>query len=264
MSSGHSRLGAALVALVAVAEALAQFAPLPEAESPEEFDDYVNVVEAATPGEQIHAAETFIRSWRESALRGPVYARLFEAYRRQGDGERAIEAAENALKHAPDNLAVLAELALVLANGTRDGRRLARAAEAARRVLALTETLRLPKSIPPAEWESLSARLKSQAHAALGLVANARGDPSTAIGEFETAVTLAPVANAAHHYRLGLLYRAAGRRDDAIRQLGCAAMLGEPAIAALARQELEAMGVRRSQNSPGAVASSDPPVTRER
>lgn len=241
-----------------------QFAILPQAESPEEFDDYLNILEATTSSEQVRAAERFLSSWPDSALRGAVYARLFDAYRGCGDVGKAITAAEQALKHMPDNLAVLAELAVVLANGTRDAQRLARAAEAAERVIAGTKTLRLPRSISPTEWERLSARLKSLAHAALGLVANARGDLTTAVRQFELAVAWAPVPDASHHYRLGLLYRAANRTTEAARQFHLAAKAGDAGIRTLAWQQLEALGEARQPESLGLVPGNDLFVPSER
>ena len=98
---------------------------------------------------------------------------------------------------------------MVLANASAgDANRLARARSLAANAIAASQTFRIPKSIAPDEWDKICRRLTSQAHAALGLVANADGDLTKAIGEFETAIALAPVPDATHFYRLGVLYRA--------------------------------------------------------
>jgi tetratricopeptide (TPR) repeat protein len=222
----------------------AQFAPPPQAKSPDEFDSYLDVLDAPTPTAVIPAAETFLRSWPASGLRGHVYEREFEAYRRLGDSVRAIEAGESSLAAAPDNLLMLANLSVVLANGTSDPSRLARSGEYARKAIALSKSIRLPRSISPSEWTQIEARVNSQAHAALGLVANQRGDVTGAIREFETAISLGPEPDATQYLRLGMLYRAAGNLNGAREKLERAAKSDEPAIRELATRELARIGQR--------------------
>lgn len=216
--------------------AAAQFASLPEAETPEEFDAYLRVLAAANPKAIIEAAAGFEKEWPRSALRGHVYQLEMEAYRALGDAPHAIAAGEKALSAAPDNLAVLAGLGMLLANGPADAAQLGRAEQCARRLLELVKTIRLPKWAPPRQWEEERPRLCAQAHAVLGLVANHRGQPAAAIREFETAVSLKP--EAAQVYRLGLLYNAAGRTAEARKAFERAAAMGEPLIRRLAEKEL--------------------------
>jgi tetratricopeptide (TPR) repeat protein len=215
-----------------------QFAALPQADSPEEFDAYLAVLEAHTPSAVIAAGDAFSRAWPASGLRGHVYELEFETYRALGDAPNAITAGEKSLAAVPDNLMVLANLSVVLANGTSDAKRLARAEEYARKVIALSKTFRLPRSITPQEWAQTDGRLQSQAHAALGLVANQRGEIKEAIREFEAAVALAPAPDATQIYRLGILYRAAGKVAAAREKFQQAAESGEPAIRELARNAL--------------------------
>ena len=222
----------------------AQFAPPPQAESPEEFDAYLAVLDAPTPKAVIDAGDTFLRAWPASALRGHVYEREFEAYRRLNQGDKAIAAGENALAAAPDNLVVLAELAQVLANATTDAKRLARAEQYADKVLTLSRSIRLPKFVTPREWAQTESRVGSMAHAALGLVAHQRGDNARAIREFETAIALAPEPDATQYYRLGMLYRTTGNTAAAKQKLAEAARSGEPAIQELAKRALREMDQR--------------------
>jgi tetratricopeptide (TPR) repeat protein len=228
------------VAILAATAGLctAQFAPLPQAESPEEFDAYLAVMDAETPAATIAAGEGFVHTWPASGLCGHVYEMEFEAYRRLGDADRAIAAGEKSLAAAPNNLVMLANLAVVLANGTREAKRLERSEIYARKVIELSQSIRLPKFITPHDWARTNARLNSQAHAALGLVANQRDDVKGAIHEFEAATALAPEPDATQYYRLGMLYRANGNVSAAKEQLRRAAELSEPAIRKLAEQEL--------------------------
>jgi tetratricopeptide (TPR) repeat protein len=217
----------------------AQFAPLPQADSSEEFDVYLAVLDAPTPAAVIAAGDAFLKAWPESKLRGHVWAREFEAYRRLGNEDKAIQAGESALAASPDNLLMLADLSGVLANGAKDPERLARAEQYARKAIELSKSLKIPRLVSPREWAALDARLNSSAHAALGLVANQRHETQAAIREFEFAVRLAPEPDPTQHYRLGLLYRAAGNLSGALEQFRKAEVLHEPAIQELVRQELQ-------------------------
>jgi tetratricopeptide (TPR) repeat protein len=215
-----------------------QIAPLPEANSPEEFDAYLSVLDAHTPAAIIAAGDTFIRSWPVSPLCGHVYELEFGAYRQAGDVGKAIEMGEKSLTSAPDNLVMLANLSMVLANGTSDADRLDRSAMYARKVIAVSESFRVPKFISPGEWAEIKARVNSQAHAALGLVDNQNGDVRVAIKEFETAISMAPSPDATQYYRLGMLYRVVGRIPEAKEKFRRAAELPEPGIQELAKREL--------------------------
>jgi tetratricopeptide (TPR) repeat protein len=227
----------AILGVVAVS-CVGQFTPLPQADSPEEFDSYLSVLAERTPAAIIAAGDAFVRAWPASPLRGHVYELKFEAYRRLGEAGKAIEAGEKSLAAAPDNLMVLANLSVALANGTSDPKRLERAEVYARKVIELSKSFRIPKSIGPEEWARIDAQLNSQANAALGLVANQRGDITGAIREFETAIALAPAPDATQYYRLGVLYRTTGNVSEAREKFRRAAELHEPAIRELAERAL--------------------------
>src|SRR5580704_18529327 len=93
-----------LVLGMLAASCAAQFTPLPQADSPEEFDSYLSVLDERTPAATIAAGDAFVHAWPASPLRGHVYELEFEAYRRLGDAGKAIEAGEKSLAAAPDNL----------------------------------------------------------------------------------------------------------------------------------------------------------------
>jgi tetratricopeptide (TPR) repeat protein len=216
----------------------AQFAPSPQANSAEEFDSYLAVLAAEDPAATIAAGDAFLRAWPDSGLRGHVYERQFEAYRRLGDSSKAILAGESALAGAPDNLMVLADLSLVLANGTTEPKRLARSEECARKAIALSKSMRIPRFIAPGEWAQTAALVNSRAHAALGLVAYGRADISGAIRELEAAVALAPRPDGTQYYRLGMLYRISGNIAAAKDHFRQAARSEEAEIQDLANREL--------------------------
>lgn len=223
--------------LLAACPALwAQFAPVAQARTPEEYDAFLDVVEAAgAPA----AAERFVRDWPQSELRGRVYEMGFEAYRRLGQRTEALVWGEKALEANPHHLPLRATLAALRANGAGAPEELARAEADARRALESIEAYRPPKSVGRDEWRRIDGRCRADAYTALGLVAFKRGDTPGAIQAFETAARFAPAPDAALLYRLGKLYQLAGRKQDAAKLFTQAAALGEPAIRGLALAELE-------------------------
>jgi tetratricopeptide (TPR) repeat protein len=223
---------------------LAQPPSAGQADSREEFDGYLLILSKTTSKEVISAAEDFESHWPHSKLLGHVLELELEAYRSLNDSANAILIGEKALKAVPDNLLVLTNIAYILANTTNERQQLARAEQYARRELELSRTIRIPKKISPEEWAEMQGRQNSTAHAALGLVAYKRGNIAGAIQEFETAVKLAPAPEAAHFYRLGMLYQANGNESGAIKMLRRAVDSNDPAIRRLAENELKSIRLR--------------------
>jgi tetratricopeptide (TPR) repeat protein len=228
-------------ALVSGTRVQAQFTSAGQAKSPEEFDAYLLVLSKTSPKEVLSAAEDFERAWPHSELLGQVLEFHMNACRTLGDSTQAILTGERALKVVPDNLAILSNLAYVIANSTADPQRLARAEECARRELELSKTILAPKKISPEEWNEIQNRLGATAHAALGLVLYKRSDVAGAVREFETAVKLAPAPDLAQYYRLGMLYRASGNQSGAVEMLRRAAESNDPKLRQLAERELRSL-----------------------
>jgi tetratricopeptide (TPR) repeat protein len=207
-----------------------QFLPTLQAGTPEEFDDYLRVEETGDPA----ACDSFVRRWPNSELLARVYEIQFEAYRKQGDVKGARRAGELALRAAPANLPMAAGLALVLANAGYTEK----AEHYASGALRGLETFRAPRSIPLKVWTAARNRIRSRAHAALGLVAFHRDKPGEAIREFERAIELAPEPDAGNHLRLGRLYRLQGRTAEAKAQFQKAAATGDKLVQELVEAEL--------------------------
>lgn len=237
-----------MLLVVFVVTGLPQSPAAGQANSPEEFDEYLVVLLKTTPKEIISAAGDFEKQWPRSELLAQVLELELEAYRSLGDPINAILAGERALKAAPDNLLVLTNMAYIIASSTSDRQQLARAERYARRELELSTKIRIPKRISLKEWDEIQGRQNSTAHATLGLVAYKRGDIAGAIKEFETAVKLAPAPEAAHYYRLGILYRASGNESAAIEMLRRAAASNDATIRQLAENELQSLSRTHRSN----------------
>src|SRR5262245_22755057 len=106
---------AALALVIGVGMAPAQFLPNLQAHTPEEFDAYLDVIEAQAET-KIRTARRFLTAYPESELCLRVYELLAEACRRQGDATCASEAARSGLKVAPDYIPLLTTLGAIEAN----------------------------------------------------------------------------------------------------------------------------------------------------
>lgn len=233
------------VVLILVIQCGAQFAAQGQARSPQEFDAYLEVLSKTSPSAVLAAAGDFERQWPQSELLAHVFELELEAHRSLGDAASAILAGEKALRSAPDNLVVLANLSEIIADSTDRPQQLALAKSYARRELERSSNMRVPKKISPGEWDEIRNRLDSISHAALGLVAYKNRELTTAIQEFEKAIKLAPAPEPTQYYRLGRLYRTQGNESGALEMLRRAAQSNDPAIRQLAERELEASKQKR-------------------
>jgi tetratricopeptide (TPR) repeat protein len=217
----------------------AQFLPTLQANTPEEFAAYLDVVEARGPRQTLASAQEFTRAWPKSELLVSVYELEMQAALALGDAERALRAGEAALGAAPDYIPVLAAMASLLPNQTSEPARIERAEALARRSLELLTAFHPPRRVSLEDWQRAERKVKSQCHSALGMVAYKRGRTDDAIREFETAVALGPEPDAVQYYRLGLLYRAKGNREAAAENLRKAARHGDANLRRLAESALE-------------------------
>ncbi len=197
--------------------AAAQFLPQLQAASPEEFDAYLDVMEATV--ERVPLARHFLTVYPRSDLRLPVYEMWAEACRKEGDADGALKAARSGLAVTPDYIPLLTLLGSVEAN--RSPRPAAEAGEAAGRALTLLDRAKAPHRIEAGRWLSETARLKAENLATLALIAFKSGNTAEAIRQLEASIAASPAA--AQHYRLGLLYAETGRPLEARSQLQRAA-----------------------------------------
>jgi len=212
-----------------------------QASTPDEFDAYLTVLEARQPAQIVAAAREFARAWPKSELLAHTLQLEMEAHRTLGNLDGAIEAGEQAVKLVPNNIAVLVGLAGLLPLAGGDPQRLDRAEALATQALKLLRSFRISRYVPLEEWERVRARLQSNAHAALGIVAYRRNEIAQATREFEAAVALAPEPDPAQYYRLGRLYLAGKRLPEARDTLRRAAQLNDPAVRRMAEQALESL-----------------------
>ncbi len=231
---------------------LASSKQVPQAQSQQELDEYIEVVYAGTPKEEIQLIEAFINHYPESSFQGIVYQRLMRAYQDLGNYQGLVESGESALRFQPDNLNTLLTLADAIpngvsGNGAADRLRLAQAEQYAHRVFEGIERIQLPRSVSPERWQTLRRQMEASAHEALGHIASKRGDLQQAVAEFEKAVSQNPTPRGSQFYRLGVAYMLVGKDEAARTALRRAAELGPEEIRHLATPVLEKMKERRGQ-----------------
>jgi tetratricopeptide (TPR) repeat protein len=215
-----------------------QFLPDLQARTPEEYDAYLDAVD----GPVLEKGAAFERDFPASALRLPVCELMAREWRLRGNAGQAAAAAERGLAIAPDYVPLLVELADLLANGSDN---LERAAGAARRALALLDTIKAPRRISGEEWTAAVSKLRARARGALGMVYFKRDDVSGAVHEFEAALADTSATDALLHYRLGKLYAVTGRPAEARRHLEEAARTEEKTLRERANAALAALPKQR-------------------
>jgi tetratricopeptide (TPR) repeat protein len=209
----------------------AQFLPDLQAQTPAEYDAYLDVLD----GPVSDKGPAFERAFPGSALRLAVCELLEREWRSRGDVAQAVAASERGLAITQDYVPLLVELADLLANGHD---RLDQAKSVAERALVLLETAKAPRRIAEDEWTAAVSKLRGQAHGALGLIRFKRDDVAGAVREFEAAMVAAPAVDPVLHYRLGRLYAITGRTADARRQLQQAAHSADKRMRELANTAL--------------------------
>ena len=212
---------------------------LPEARTPEEFDLYIEFHEASDAETKHKAALRFEQAYPDSQLLIYVYRSEFEYARSRNLHQDAIAAGEKALRAAPADMPALIGLAEILPHNTDDRVALSSAEEYAERVLKEINRLELPYEVPFQECEEIRRFLQSRAYAALGYVAAKRGELAQAIEEFERAVATSSEPVGVQLFRLGKLYRAARREQEATEMFRRASKAGPVDITLLAESELK-------------------------
>lgn len=223
----------------------AQYGAEPQAQSADEYDQYLELSEPKTPREFLIQARGFEKAWPDSALLAIVNEQELEAYESLGELASAEKAGEEALRRIPDNLRIMAELAYLIADSSDEKAPLARAQLYAGRVLELLVTFQIPRRISPADWAEVRAALEKKAHTALGLVAFKESKLDEAETQFATALEPGGQEDLSLQFRLGVVYRLNGHNEQARESLTRAASSSELELRERALRELKQMEAPR-------------------
>jgi tetratricopeptide (TPR) repeat protein len=208
-----------------------QFLPDLQARTPAEYDAYLDVLD----GPVLEKGALFERAFPESSLRLPVCELMAREWRSLGKRPEAVDAAERGLRISPDYIPLLVEVADLLANGSQ---RLDRAHDAAQHALTLLDRAKAPLRIAPEHWTAAVAKLRSRAHAAVGIIRYKRDDRIGAMHAFQRALAAGAGEDPTLHYRLGRLYAVDGQIAKARRELEQAMLSQDEVLRDLARKAL--------------------------
>jgi tetratricopeptide (TPR) repeat protein len=200
----------------------AQFLPQLQARTPEEFDSYLDVIQAP-PELRIERARGFLSAYPHSDLRLRVFETIAETCRARGDAPCALAAASSGLRIAPDYLPLLTLQASVEANTSP-----APSSASARLALELLPRLKAPKTVDAATWLRETARLRAENLASLGIAAYKSGHLPEAVRWLEQSGQAQPIP--ANRFRLAMLYVESKRHRDARRLLEPLASGADPAL----------------------------------
>lgn len=212
-----------------------------QAQTPAEFDDYLQVEAVTEPAQRVKYATAFLQRWPETALAAPVGIWLMESHRELNQGDDAIRAGERVIELNRDSVPALITLSELLVNLRTRAPDLARAHELARRVLKLVDGgIEVPRHVPLEHWLRSKRDYEARAWSVVGHAEFKRGRVPEALTAFARAIQAEPAFDGARHLRYGLLLQAAGRRAEANGEFAAVLRQGPEALRERARAALRA------------------------
>jgi len=168
----------------------------------------VLAAQGGDPAMQIPVGEDFITKFPMSRYVGGVYGMLTTAYYTIGNTDKMFAAGAKALELDPDNVDVLALLAMAIPRrvkaNTPDGpQQLKKAADYAHHAIELIPNLAKPDAVDEANFEKAKNDKLALCHSGLGLLAIGNSKYDDARTELRQAVTLASSPDPVDYYLLG-------------------------------------------------------------
>jgi tetratricopeptide (TPR) repeat protein len=209
---------------IAVSAASA-FQKQPKPKSNKEIEA-INAMFKATPGpNQIAAAEDLIAKFADTEFKPMALFLEADDYMRMGQFEKSIVFAEQCLAADPQYYQAMLLLARQYAAHTTENdldkdEKLTKATKYANDAMAVVPNAVKPNpNMPDAQWEGFKKDYMSQAHEALGMVADVRKKYDVAAGEYKTAIDNAGTPDPSTEVRYATDLEHLGKYDDAIAML---------------------------------------------
>ncbi len=222
-----------LLVVIMMGAALAQQPPKqPAPKSQKEVEALMAIQNAPDPDARIKAAEDLLVKFRDTEFKEFALQMETLSHQQKNDFENMMIAGERTLEVNPDNVVVLLALATAIPQRTREhdldkeeklGKVEAWATKAQKLIPNLTK---FNPAIPDEDWAGYKKSAMSQAHEALGLSAFVRKNYPKAEEAFKAAAEVSPQPEPTILYRLGMVYTAQNKFDDAIAALDKAIAAG--------------------------------------
>jgi tetratricopeptide (TPR) repeat protein len=180
---------------------------------------------ATTPDAQIAAAENLLSKFVDTSYKSLALYLEADCYSRKNDFEKSIVFAERSLEADPQNFQAMLLLARQYAAHTNENdldkeEKLNKAAKYANDSIPVIDKAPKPNpNVPDDKWEAAKKDYTSQAHEALGMVADVRKKYDVAATEYKAAVDGAAVPDPTTSVRYAVAEEHLGKFDEAIAAL---------------------------------------------
>jgi tetratricopeptide (TPR) repeat protein len=214
------RWSALFTAGLMIATAGMSFAQKPK--SQKEVDALMAIQNAADNDGRLTAIENLLTKFADTEYKVIVLEMAAEITRAKGDAEQTIIYCERTIEADPNNLAALTMLAKTIAEKTREfdldkEEKLTRSDGYASKVIALGPTAKKTNGmLTDEQWTGRVKDLVAQAHEAKAAAAFVRKKNDIAIAEYKLAIDAAATPDPSTMVRLGMVYNAVQKYDDAI------------------------------------------------
>ncbi len=134
------------------------------AQDPSEREDFLQLQQIGEPAQRTPLIEAFVRKYPESKYLGQVHHMATMDYRSMNRPEKMFEHGQETLRHSPDNIPILALMALAHSDkGDPD-----RSIQLATRALGRLQKIVRPANTDPQQWEAEYRQFMAQSLAGLG------------------------------------------------------------------------------------------------
>jgi tetratricopeptide (TPR) repeat protein len=210
--------------VIAVSAASA-FQKQPRPKSQKEVDAINAMFKATAPDDQIAAAENLLTTFADTDFKSLALFMEADDYSRKGQFEKSIVFGERALEADPQNYQAMLLLARQYAAHTTENdldkeEKLTKATKYANDAMGVIATAPKPNpGIPDDQWDKAKKDYASQAHEALGMIADVRKKYDVSATEFKTALDGQSTVDPATMVRYAVALEHQGKFDDAIATL---------------------------------------------
>ena len=186
----------------------------------------INAMFKAPPGpQQIAAAEALLSNFADTEFKSLALFLEADSYSRMGQFEKCVVAGERSLEADPKNYQTMLLLARQYAAHTGENdldkeEKLTKATKYANDAIPAIAAAPKPNpNITDAQWADAKKDYTSQAHEALGMVADVRKKYDVSATEFKTAIDGAAMPDPATMVRYAVAQEHLGKFDDALATL---------------------------------------------
>ncbi len=254
----HMRWSALFTVGLMIATAGMSFAQKPK--SQKEVDALMAIQNATDFDGRLKAIEDLLGKFADTEYKVIVLEMAAETARSKGDAEQTIIYCERTIEAEPNNLAALTMLAKTIAEKTREfdldkEEKLTRSDGYANKVIEMAPTAKKSNGmLTDEQWAGRMKDFVAQAHEAKAAAAFVRKKNDIAIAEYKLAIDGAATPDQSTMVRLGMVYNAVQKYDEAMAILDKAITTSDNAqIKQIAGQEKVKAATAKAKAAPPAA-----------